>query len=80
MINKVDHLIVAVKDIEEAENNFSKLFGTVPVWTGEHPELGTVNSIFNFSNIYFELLASKGEGVGADFVNDRISNEGEGLA
>lgn len=31
MINKVDHLIVAVKDIEEAENNFSKLFGAVPV-------------------------------------------------
>ena len=80
MINKVDHLIVAVKDIEEAENNFSKLFGAVPVWTGEHPELGTVNSIFNFSNIYFELLASKGEGAGADFVNDRISNQGEGLA
>ena len=47
MINKVDHLIVAVKDIEEAENNFSKLFGAVPVWTGEHPELGTANSIFN---------------------------------
>ena len=80
MINKVDHLIVAVKDIEEAENNFSKLFGAVPVWTGEHPELGTVNSIFNFSNIYFELLASKGEGAGADFINDRISNQGEGLA
>ena len=80
MINKVDHLIVAVKDIEEAENNFSKLFGAAPVWTGEHPELGTVNSIFNFSNIYFELLASKGEGAGADFVNDRISNQGEGLA
>ena len=39
MINKVDHLIVAVKDIEEAENNFSKLFGAVPVWTGEHPEI-----------------------------------------
>ena len=32
------------------------------------------------SNIYFELLASKGEGAGADFVNDRISNQGEGLA
>ena len=71
---------MAVKNIEEAENNFSKLFGAAPVWTGEHPELGTVNSIFNFSNIYFELLASKGEGAGADFVNDRISNQGEGLA
>ena len=56
------------------------MFGAAPVWTGEHPELGTVNSIFNFSNIYFELLASKGEGAGADFVNDRISNQGEGLA
>ena len=29
MINKVDHLIVAVKDIEEAENNFSKLISVL---------------------------------------------------
>ena len=38
MINKLDHLIVAVEDIIEAESNYSKLFGANPVWRGEHKE------------------------------------------
>ena len=80
MINKVDHLIVAVKDLSEAEESFSILFGSRPVWRGEHPELGTINSIFNFDNIYFELLASNGEGLGAQFIEQTIENDGEGLA
>ena len=80
MINKVDHIIVAVKDLSEAEESFSILFGSRPVWRGEHPELGTINSIFNFDNIYFELLASNGEGLGAQFIEQTIENDGEGLA
>ena len=36
MIKRLDHLIVAVKDIEEAESNYTKLFGNQPVWRGEH--------------------------------------------
>ena len=57
MFNKLDHLIVAVKDLQEAENNYQKLFGMAPVWSGTHKELGTSNSLFNFQNTYFELLA-----------------------
>ena len=52
MINKLDHLIVSVENISEAEKNYSKLFGIDPVWRGEHSELGTINAIFNFNNTY----------------------------
>jgi len=45
----------------------------------EHKELGTINSIFNFENTYFELLASKGAGLGADLVNNALKQDGEGL-
>ena len=69
MFNKLDHLIVAVKDLQEAENNYQKLFGMAPVWSGTHKELGTSNSLFNFQNTYFELLAPTSEGLGADLVN-----------
>ena len=69
MFNKLDHLIVAVKNLEEAENNYQKLFGMAPVWSGTHKELGTSNSLFNFQNTYFELLAPTSEGLGADLVN-----------
>ena len=79
MINKLDHLIVSVKNIAEAEKNYSKLFGMNPVWRGEHKELGTINSIFNFNNTYFELLAANGEGLGAQLVTKTIEENGEGL-
>ena len=80
MINKLDHLIVCVNDIIEAEEKFTKLFGISPVWRGEHAELGTINCIFNFSNTYLELLAAKGEGFGADLVRNTIDEQGEGLS
>ena len=79
MISKLDHLIVAVKDLDEAERNYKKIFGVDPVWRGEHKELGTANVIFNFKNTYFELLASNGVGLGSDFVNTTIEESGEGL-
>jgi len=79
MISKLDHLIVAVKDLDEAESNYKKIFGVEPVWRGEHKELGTANVIFNFKNTYFELLASNGVGLGSDFVNTTIEDSGEGL-
>ena len=79
MIEKLDHLIVAVSDIDEAEKNYSKVFGTGPVWRGEHAEYGTENSLFNFNNTYFELLAVKGDGLGAMLVNHALQETGEGL-
>ena len=79
MISKLDHLIVAVNDLDEAESNYKKIFGVEPVWKGEHKELGTANVIFNFKNTYFELLSSKGNGLGAELVNNSISENGEGL-
>jgi len=79
MINTVDHLIVAVSDINIAEKNYSKIFGTEPVWRGEHAEYGTENSLFNFNNTYFELLAVKGDGLGAMLVNHALQETGEGL-
>ena len=79
MINTLDHLIVAVADLDKAEKNYSTVFGADPVWRGEHEEYGTENSLFNFNNTYFELLAAKGEGLGAMLVNHALQETGEGL-
>lgn len=79
MINSLDHLIVAVSDINLAEKNYTKIFGIDPVWRGEHKELGTENCLFNFENTYFELLAAKGDGLGAALVNYYLQESGEGL-
>ena len=79
MIENVDHLIVAVEDLDAAENNYKKIFGINPVWKGVHNELGTSNVIFNFENTYLELLAATGSGVGAELINKSIQKNGEGL-
>ena len=79
MISSLDHLIIAVKDINEAEENYRKIFGIEPVWKGEHKALGTSNVIFNFKNTYCELLSANGDGIGASFVNNAIEENGDGL-
>ena len=79
MFTRLDHLIVAVKDLEKAENNYKKLFGIAPVWRGKHKDLGTSNSLFGFENTYLELLSSSGNGAGADLVDQHLSEKGEGL-
>ena len=80
MIERIDHLIVAVADLDTAESNYTKIFGNKPVWRGEHKSLGTKNSIFNFNNLYLELLAANGNGAGASLVNSTLEENGEGLA
>ena len=79
MLTHLDHLIVAVDDLEAAAENYQKLFGMTPVWSGEHKELGTSNALFAFKNTYFELLSATGEGLGADLVNHYLNQSGEGL-
>ena len=79
MIETLDHLIIAVQDLDEAEENYKKIFGIPPVWKGTHKELGTANVIFNFKNTYFELLSANGDGLGADLVNNQLKENGEGM-
>ena len=79
MIKTLDHLIVAVSDLAEAEKNYTKIFGIKPVWKGEHKELGTSNVLFNFDNTYFELLSATSDGLGAALVNYYLDQDGEGL-
>ena len=79
MIETLDHLIIAVQNLDEAEENYKKIFGIPPVWKGTHKELGTANVIFNFKNTYFELLSVNGDGLGADLVNNQLKENGEGM-
>ena len=79
MISSLDHIILAVEDLKDAEKNYKNILGIEPSWRGLHKELGTANVIFNFKNTYLELLSAEGEGVGADLVNESIIKNGEGL-
>jgi len=79
MFQSLDHLIIAVEDLEKATHNYQLIMGTPPVWTGAHKSLGTSNALFNFQNTYLELLSPTGEGLGADLINHYLEDTGEGL-
>ena len=79
MFKSLDHLIIAVEDLEKATHNYQLIMGTPPVWTGMHKSLGTSNALFNFQNTYLELLSPTGEGLGADLINHYLKDTGEGL-
>ena len=81
MIERLDHLVIAVNDLDSAILSYTKLFGYGPSWRGIHRQLGTANALFPVENTYLELLASNGEeGAGAAMIKATLELNGEGLA
>lgn len=54
----VDHVVIAVADLEAATQRYSLLLGRRPSWFGAHPTFGTRNALFRLDNTYVELLAA----------------------
>ena len=57
MLDSIDHVIIAVEDLDEASKNYEMILGNPPVWKGEHKEFGTKNTLFNFQNTYLESVS-----------------------
>jgi catechol 2,3-dioxygenase-like lactoylglutathione lyase family enzyme len=79
MLTALDHVIVAVRDLEAAGLHYETLLGLAPSWRGEHPGAGTANVLFRLGNTYVELLAPRGEGPLASVLDARLESDGEGL-
>ncbi len=56
----LDHVVIAVQDLDAATRDYGALFGREPSWRGEHPAYGTRNALFRIDNTYVELLALSG--------------------
>jgi len=78
MIDRVDHVVVAVRDLAVASSAYGRLLGLEPSWRGKHPAFGTANTIFRLANTYLELLAPDGEGLVAETLRSHIDERGEG--
>lgn len=79
MLNTLDHVVIAVRDIETATDTYARLLGRLPSWRGHHSQLGTANTLFRLENAYIELLGPTGEGQLAAELIRRIEGSGEGL-
>ena len=78
MIDALDHVILAVGDLEAATRAYALLLGRRPSWRGEHPSAGSANTLFRLANTYLELLAPAGPGPVGDTVRGVLAAQGEG--
>ena len=59
MIKSIDHILVAVEELDKAVEDYSLVFGFGPTWQGSHPSLGTKNALFPLENMYLELISKE---------------------
>ena len=76
MWSRLDHVILAVRDLAAAERTYARLLGRSASWRGEHPGLGTRNVLFRVGEPYLELLAPGTEG---GWLEQQLAARGEGL-
>ncbi len=79
MIKSIDHILVAVEDLDKAVEDYSLVFGFGPTWQGSHPSLGTKNALFPLENMYLELIAKKDEGPLGEFIGDHLVKNGDSI-
>jgi catechol 2,3-dioxygenase-like lactoylglutathione lyase family enzyme len=79
MLETLDHVVVAVRDLPAATGRTARLLGRGPSWSGEHPGAGTANTLFRLENTYLELLAPAGPGPLSDALERRLEGPGEGV-
>ena len=77
-ITGLDHVLVAVRDLDAASHAFAHL-GFTPSPRGVHSEWGTANRCLMFGKGYIELIAPVGDGPGARRVAAHLDSRGEGL-
>jgi catechol 2,3-dioxygenase-like lactoylglutathione lyase family enzyme len=78
MLDTLDHVIVAVRDLDAATASYSRLLGREPSWRGSHPKVGTANALFRLERSYLELMSPGTSGEGG-WLAGHLDDRGEGL-
>lgn len=78
MLTTLDHVVIAVRDLEAASATYGALYGRRPSWRGAHPGWGTANTLFRLANTYVELIAPAGAGRFGEALTAHLEARGEG--
>ena len=79
---RLDHVVIAVHNLEAATQDYNALLGRRPSWQGSHPTYGTRNTLYRIDNTYVELLALAevpGRETWAAELTRFLAERGEGL-
>lgn len=79
MITGLDHVVIAVRDLNAAVSAYETLLGRKASWRAEPSGGGAKIAIFRLANMSVELMAPSGAGEMADRLRGAIDKDGEGL-
>lgn len=77
MITAIDHVALAVRDLDPAVDGYRKLLGREPNWIGG--DGGARHAWFQFPNMALDIIAPHGEGAFGDRMRAHIEAKGEGI-
>lgn len=76
MFETLDHIVIAVEDLNAAERVAVTLLGRTPAWAGRHAALGMSQVVFQLENTALELRAPDGSGPMAEDLHEWLANRG----
>lgn len=79
LVDAVDRVAIAVRDIAEAERVYSGLLGRLPSWRHKDPGGGTTQVIYRLANMGLELISPLENGPWGKVVSRHLERRGEGL-
>jgi catechol 2,3-dioxygenase-like lactoylglutathione lyase family enzyme len=80
ILHGLDHVVVAVRDLEAAVATYRTLLGRAPAWRTDAHGGGATIATFALANVAVELMAPSGSGPVAERLAAVLDAQGEGLA
>lgn len=80
IVHALDHVVVAVRDLEAAVAAYRTLLGRAPAWRAEAHGGGATVVTFALANVAVELMAPSGSGATAERLAAVLDAQGQGLA
>jgi catechol 2,3-dioxygenase-like lactoylglutathione lyase family enzyme len=77
MITALDHVALAVRDLDAAVDGYTRLLGVAPNWLGG--DGGARHAWFQFPNMALDVISPHGEGAFGDRMRAQLEAHGEGV-
>jgi len=78
-LTRLDHVLIAVRDLDAAARDYETLIGRPASLRSHHPDHGTANALFYLDNTYIELISPRSDGPFADKLRAHLDSHGDGL-
>lgn len=79
LVEAVDRIAIAVRDLGEAERTYTRMLGRLPSWRWNDAGGGTARVVYRLDNAAIELIAATGSGPWGTVVSRKLEKSGEGI-